>query len=226
MPDSLTSSEHTRLIALESLGVLDTPAEQRVDRFTRLAAMTFGVPIALVSLVDQNRQWFKSRCGLDVAETPRSMAFCSHAVELGDMLVIEDAAADVVNRVSRQGRGTALLYLDIDHFKQINDRHGHAVGDAVLVEFARRLGAPVRSSDLVARKILASMQAPFALGSRTLQVGTSIGAALAGETGPAPARLTEAADRALYAAKQAGRNTIAMVRLGRERVEPPALAHG
>lgn len=94
MPDSLTSSEHTRLIALESLGVLDTPAEQRVDRFTRLAAMTFGVPIALVSLVDQNRQWFKSRCGLDVAETPRSMAFCSHAVELGDMLVIEDAAAD------------------------------------------------------------------------------------------------------------------------------------
>jgi GAF domain-containing protein len=94
MPDPTSSTEHTRINALESLGVLDTPAEQRFDRFTRLAAMTFGVPIALVSLVDQNRQWFKSRCGLDVAETPRSIAFCSHAVALGEMLVIEDSAGD------------------------------------------------------------------------------------------------------------------------------------
>jgi diguanylate cyclase (GGDEF)-like protein/PAS domain S-box-containing protein len=166
----------------------------------------------------------------------------------------ESALREAANRVSRQGRGTALLYLDIDHFKQINDRHGHAVGDAVLVEFARRLGASVRSSDLVARlagdeftvllhdvggeadlelvarKILAAMQAPFALGACTLQVGTSIGAALAGEAGPAPAMLTEAADRALYAAKEAGRNTFAMLRVGRERAhspaEPAALAHG
>jgi predicted signal transduction protein with EAL and GGDEF domain len=74
------------------------------------------------------------------------------------------------------------------------------------------------------------MQAPFALGACTLQVGTSIGAALAGEAGPAPAMLTEAADRALYAAKEAGRNTFAMLRVGRERAhspaEPAALAHG
>jgi diguanylate cyclase (GGDEF)-like protein/PAS domain S-box-containing protein len=150
----------------------------------------------------------------------------------------ETGLRDAVDRRSRQGRGTALLYLDIDHFKQINDRHGHAVGDAVLVEFARRLGASVRSSDLVsrlagdeftvllnevggeadlelvARKILASMEAPFALGGCTLRVGISIGAALAGETGPAPAQLTEAADRALYAAKKAGRNTCAMLRPG------------
>jgi diguanylate cyclase (GGDEF)-like protein/PAS domain S-box-containing protein len=166
----------------------------------------------------------------------------------------ESALREAANRVSRQGRGTALLYLDIDHFKKINDRYGHAVGDAVLVEFARRLGASVRSSDLVARlagdeftvllndvggeadlelvarKILAAMQAPFALGGCTLQVGTSIGAALAGDARPAPVTLTEAADRALYAAKEAGRNTFAMVRVGRERAqsltEPAALAHG
>src|SRR5690348_16255089 len=72
-----TSSEHTRLAALDSLDVLATPAEQRCDRRTRLPAMTFGVPVALVSLVDEHRQWFKSRCGLDVTETSRSVAFCS-----------------------------------------------------------------------------------------------------------------------------------------------------
>ncbi|HEY1230197.1 MAG TPA: GAF domain-containing protein, partial [Ramlibacter sp.] len=56
--------------------------------------MTFGVPVALVSLVDEQRQWFKSRCGLDVTETPRSVAFCSHAVALDGMLVVEDATRD------------------------------------------------------------------------------------------------------------------------------------
>jgi diguanylate cyclase (GGDEF)-like protein/PAS domain S-box-containing protein len=159
----------------------------------------------------------------------------------------ESALLDAANSIPRPGRGTALLYLDIDHFKQINDRHGHAVGDAVLVEFSRRLGASVRSADLVsrlagdeftvllhdvggeadlelvARKILASMQAPFVLGSCTLQVGTSIGAALADGHGPAATRLLDTADRALYEAKKAGRNTFSMLRLGRGQAEAPAL---
>lgn len=87
-------SEAARLAALTALDILDTPSEPRFDRFTRLAAMTFDVPIALVSLVDENRQWFKSRCGLDVSETPRSIAFCSYVVGLGEMLVIEDANCD------------------------------------------------------------------------------------------------------------------------------------
>lgn len=87
-------SEASRLEALNALDILDTPSEARFDRLTRLAAMTFGVPIALVSLVDENRQWFKSRCGLDASETPRSIAFCSYAVALGDMLVVEDAKCD------------------------------------------------------------------------------------------------------------------------------------
>ncbi|MDY0962332.1 sensor domain-containing diguanylate cyclase [Massilia sp. CFBP9026] len=74
--------------------MLDTPAETRFDRYTRLAAMTFGVPIALVSLVDAERQWFKSRAGLEAQETPRSISFCSHAVQASEMLVVEDAACD------------------------------------------------------------------------------------------------------------------------------------
>jgi diguanylate cyclase (GGDEF)-like protein/PAS domain S-box-containing protein len=94
MTHIISASEEARLAALHALEVLDTPAEARFDRFTRLAAKCFEVPIALVSLVDENRQWFKSRCGLDVEQTARSIAFCSHAVELGDMLVVEDAVAD------------------------------------------------------------------------------------------------------------------------------------
>jgi diguanylate cyclase (GGDEF)-like protein/PAS domain S-box-containing protein len=154
------------------------------------------------------------------------------------------------DKAARPGRGTALLYLDVDHFKQINDRYGHAVGDAVLVEFAARLRGAVRNSDLVsrlagdeftvllsdvaseedvefvARKILAAMQAPFALDALVLQIGASIGAALADQPDPAPARLLDTADRALYMAKEAGRNTWALLRLGRGQASQiPALAH-
>nr|WP_052170059.1 PAS domain S-box protein [Massilia sp. JS1662] len=89
-----TISETSRLAALTALDLLDTRPEPRFDRFTRLAAMTFGVPIALISLLDDERQWFKSRCGLDVEQTPRADAICAHTVALREMLVIEDAAAD------------------------------------------------------------------------------------------------------------------------------------
>lgn len=88
------SNEVARQAALGALGVLDTPAEERFDRFTRLATLTFSAPIALVSLVDADRQWFKSRCGLEAPETPRSVAFCSHAVAQQAMLIVEDTAAD------------------------------------------------------------------------------------------------------------------------------------
>ncbi|MBA4094677.1 MAG: hypothetical protein C0489_11395, partial [Candidatus Accumulibacter sp.] len=87
-------NEQARLAALAELEILDTPPETRFDRYTRLAAMTFGVPIALVSLIDADRQWFKSRTGLEPQETPRSISFCSHTVQARDMLVVEDAARD------------------------------------------------------------------------------------------------------------------------------------
>lgn len=87
-------AEQERVKALHTLGVLDTPGEDRFDRFTRIAAAAFGVPISLVSLVDSDRQWFKSRVGLEVCETPRSLAFCSHAIALDEMLVVEDTHLD------------------------------------------------------------------------------------------------------------------------------------
>ena len=83
-----------RVAALHSLAILDTTPEARFDRLTRLASAVFGVPIALVALVDCERQWFKSRVGIDVQQTPRSVAFCSHAVAQGEMLVVPDATLD------------------------------------------------------------------------------------------------------------------------------------
>ncbi|MDP9316286.1 MAG: PAS domain S-box protein, partial [Chloroflexota bacterium] len=95
MPEApLPSNEAQRLSALRALHILDTPAEERFDRITRLAQRLFDVPIALVSLVDENRQWFKSCQGLDLTETPRSSSFCAHAILGDDILVIPDATQD------------------------------------------------------------------------------------------------------------------------------------
>jgi len=87
-------AEEARVQALHALGLLDTPQEDRFDRFTRLAAAAFRVPIVLVTLVDRERQWFKSHVGIDYREMPRALAFCSHAIALDDMLVVHDTLRD------------------------------------------------------------------------------------------------------------------------------------
>lgn len=86
--------ERRRLATLRTLGLLDTPAEERFDRITRLAQRLFDVPIALVSLIDEDRQWFKSRQGLDVEETSREVSFCGHAILGDDVMQIPDATVD------------------------------------------------------------------------------------------------------------------------------------
>lgn len=88
------SNELLRLDELYSLCALDTPAEERFDRITRLAAHLYDAPIALISLVDRDRQWFKSRRGLDATETERSISFCTHAIKSNDLFVIPDATKD------------------------------------------------------------------------------------------------------------------------------------
>jgi len=79
---------------LRSLDLLDTEEEEVFDRVTRLVSRLLKVPIALFSLVDENRQWFKSRVGLDVRETPREQAFCAHAILQDQPLVVPDATSD------------------------------------------------------------------------------------------------------------------------------------
>lgn len=87
-------NETRRLAALHALRILDTPAEERFDRITRIAQKLFDVPIALVSLVDAERQWFKSRVGLDASETPREISFCGHAILQTGPFVVSNALED------------------------------------------------------------------------------------------------------------------------------------
>jgi diguanylate cyclase (GGDEF)-like protein len=84
------ANEKERLKTLRSIDILDTDPEERFDRLTRMAKRVFGVSIALVSMVDENRQWFKSRAGLDASETGRDISFCGHAILGSDVFVIED----------------------------------------------------------------------------------------------------------------------------------------
>lgn len=86
--------EADRLRTLRALSILDTLAEERFDRYTRLAQRLFDVPIALVSLVDESRQWFKSHQGLDASETPRNISFCGHAILSEKVLYVPNTLQD------------------------------------------------------------------------------------------------------------------------------------
>lgn len=239
-PPDIPDGEPQRLDTLRSLSILDTPTEERFDRLTRMANRLFDVPIALVSLVDENRQWFKSCVGLDASETPRSVSFCGHAILGNHIFMIEDATQDprfadnplvvgephirfyagcplravnghklgtlciidrkprtlseedqelledlaamverefsamelatvdeLTNIANRRGFMTvaqsslrlcqredipaALVYFDLDGFKQINDRFGHQEGDLALANFADQMATTFRDSDMIAR---------------------------------------------------------------------------
>src|SRR5690625_2408325 len=89
-PAPIPSFEAQRLTDLKALNILDTEAEERFDRYTQLAADLFQVPIALISLVDEERQWFKSAAGTQLRETDRSISFCGHVVAADEALVVED----------------------------------------------------------------------------------------------------------------------------------------
>lgn len=238
-PDT-PQNEASRLQALRSLNVLDMRSEERFDRLTRLAKRLFDVPIALVSLVDENRQWFKSYVGLKVRETPRDISFCGHAIlgsaiflindtkiderfadnplvlnepyirfyagcplrsfdgsalgtlclidtrprqfidsdlaalkdlaELAEneLMAIQLATLDELTKLSnrrgfirlaeqtleicaRQNIPASLIFLDMNNFKDINDRFGHAEGDLALVNFAEQLTNSFRDSDVLGR---------------------------------------------------------------------------
>jgi len=232
--------EAVRLKTLQSLKLLDTAPEERFDRLTRLARRLFDVPIALVSLVDANRQWFKSSVGINVSETPRAVSFCGHAIQQDQIMEICDAEQDerfrdnplvtgepgirfyagqplgleggsklgtlclidtrprtlddeerallrdlarmaeqemvavqmasmdeltllsnrrgfrtlaqhALNVCERLSRPATLLYFDLNDFKPINDRFGHAEGDSALKTFADVLRIAFRESDVIGR---------------------------------------------------------------------------
>ncbi|OWK32527.1 sensor domain-containing diguanylate cyclase [Sphingomonas mucosissima] len=320
MIDSLLSDEPARIAALQRLDVLDTAVEEPFEKIVTLVRTVLAVPIATVTLVDRDRQWFKAKRGLEADQTPRSVSFCTHTIKQREPLIVEDAELDPrfagsalvagpphiksyagiplrtpegynigslcamdtrprrfspadiaimsnfasivcdelelrmiaqvdqltgaltrrgfiehadreIARTRRNGRPATLVMLDLDHFKSINDTHGHAVGDQVLQKVAAVVRATLRPSDVLGRlggeefavllpetgaveaatavERLRGMIAaqPIALeNAKTLHVTASFGAAsLDSETTSFVSWLKQA-DTMLYAAKAAGRN--------------------
>ena len=170
-----------------------------------------------------------------LAEQLSLLAYHDGLTGLPNRLQIEDRLQQSIALASRGHGGLALLFIDLDHFKPINDRFGHAVGDQVLCEVARRLQSELRTADLVARlggdefvvllstltqaedslrvadKLLLALAEPMLIGNHRLQVSTSVGLAHYPESGSDAAALLRSADAAMYAAKLAGRNSLALV---------------
>lgn len=94
MNTKFPKNEAERLVALKALNILDTNAEVVFDELATIASEICHCPVALISLVDSDRQWFKAKCGLEVNETHRDIAFCAHAILENDILVVEDATLD------------------------------------------------------------------------------------------------------------------------------------
>ena len=95
MKADLPNNEQARLDALREYGILDTPPEQAYDDIAYLASLIADTPIAVVSLVDDDRQWFKAKVGIEASQTSRDIAFCSHAIlEPGQLFIVPDATED------------------------------------------------------------------------------------------------------------------------------------
>ncbi len=150
--------------------------------------------------------------------------------------MLQDRLDHELRKARRSGEGLAVLYLDLDGFKEVNDTHGHGLGDGLLREVARRLKASVRDSDTVGRlagdeflvilpaqheqsaveavtrKILKSLNQPLAVDSQSVRISTSIGVAFWPDDGASAPELIARADHAMYAAKAQGRNRYALAK--------------
>lgn len=239
IPPKIPENEAERLATLYKLQILDTDREERFDRVTRIACKLFGVPIAVISFLEAERQWMKSTAGFDIQEAARKTSFCGHVILSDEIMVVEDATKDtrfydnpfvlgepnfrfylgcplkvkeynvgvicliddkpratkdvdqeivydlvqmvereleslqlsitdeltglsnrrgflklasyLFNKCQREGKTFILLFFDLDKFKQINDRLGHAEGDEVLKNFSNTLLQNFRCQDVIAR---------------------------------------------------------------------------
>ncbi len=159
---ALPSNETRRLAALHRYQILDTPAEQAFDDFTFLASKLCGTPIALMSLVDSERQWFKARVGLDATETPREQSFCAHAILGSEVMVVEDATQDV--RFADNPLVTGGLGIRFYAGAPLIDQEGNGLGSLCVVDRERRPLTAEQSHSLstllktLARQVILLMQ--------------------------------------------------------------------
>lgn len=130
---------------MNSYGVLDTPNEPEFDKIVREAAASLGVPIALVSLLDENRQWFKAKVGITANETPLSMSFCTHAVQQNGVFEVPDATRDprFAKNPLVTGEPNIRFYAGVP----LRTQNGGRIGTICVIDSKPRAGLSIREQD-------------------------------------------------------------------------------
>lgn len=140
LPPPNPPDEAARIAALHALRLLDTPPDERFDRITRTAQRLFGVPIVLVSLVDSERQWFKSCIGLATDQTDREVSFCAHAILQDDVFVVQDTHVD--ERFADNRLVTEDPFIRFYAGWPLREPSGHRVGTLCLIDRRPRAFGP------------------------------------------------------------------------------------
>ncbi len=151
--------EQKRLTALRGLKTMDTAQEAAYDDITRFAASLCDTPIALISLVDDKRQWFKSSVGMQASETPKELSFCAHAIETpGDVFVVPDASVDA--RFSANALVTGDPNIRFYAGAPLVTSDGHALGTLCVIDTKPRELSTDQLKELqfMAQQIITTME--------------------------------------------------------------------
>ena len=151
-PAPIPADEDARLKALRELLLLDTPPEERYDRLARFAAEQLDMPIALLSRVDGQRQWFKSRVGVDITEGARDISFCGHAIMKNELFVVDDASSDA--RFADNPMVVGAPHIRFYAGAPLSSPSGHHIGTLCVIDTVPRTLGAVELSILDALRCL------------------------------------------------------------------------